>query len=85
MVRKLQKEKKGVEALEELEKESEKEVAKFDDIRKQEFKDEMCSGYFFSVVFDTNKERDDWLDKMGLKPVEDFFIRIEDLERAIKP
>jgi hypothetical protein len=78
MVRNLKKEVKGIENLEALEKETETEVKKYNDVRKQEFKDEMSVGYFFSVVFDTMAERDQWLKKRNLTLVEDFFIKAKD-------
>jgi len=78
MVRKLKKDVKGVETLEALETETESEVKKYNDARKQSFKDELDSGYFFSVVFDTRLERDQWLKKRNLSLVEDFFIKIKD-------
>jgi len=75
MVRKLNKEKKGIENLEALEKETETQIKKYNDIRKQEFKDELDTRFFFSVVFDTKSERDQWLKKRNLTLVEDFFIK----------
>jgi len=78
MVREQKKEKKGIETLEALENETESEIKKLNDMRKQEFKDELNVGYFFSVVFDTKSERDQWLEKRNLKLVEDFFIKIKD-------
>jgi len=78
MVRKLKKEAKGVETLEALEKETESEVKKYNDIRKQEFNDEMNVANFFSVVFDTNAERDLWLKERNLALVEGFFIKAKD-------
>ena len=78
MVRKLVKEKKGIENLEALEQETETQISKYNDARKQEFKDEMDTRFFFSVVFDTKSERDQWLEKRNLKLVEDFFIKIKD-------
>jgi len=78
MVRKLVKEKKGIETLEALEQETESEIKKLNDVRKQEFKSEMDSGYFFSVVFDTREQRDQWLKKRNLSLIEDFFIRAKD-------
>jgi len=81
MVRKLVKEKKGIENienLEALEKETETQISKYNDIRKQEFKDEMDTRFFFSVVFDTKSERDQWLKERNLKLVEDFFIKAKD-------
>jgi hypothetical protein len=80
MVRKLKNEVKGIENLEALEKETETEIKKYNDIRKQEFNDELNSGYFFSVVFDTKAERDQWLKDRNLSLVEDFFIRAYDFK-----
>jgi hypothetical protein len=80
MVRKLKKEVKGVENLEALEQEAETEIKKYNDIRKQEFKDEMNAGYFFSVVFDSNRERDQWLKERNLSLEEEFFIRAKNFK-----
>ncbi|MDR0447261.1 MAG: hypothetical protein LBH07_01185 [Treponema sp.] len=73
-----EKKKPGIEALAACEKEVELEIRRYDDIRKQEFKDEMDSGYFFSVVFDTKKERDQWLKERNLTLIEEFFIKAKD-------
>jgi len=78
MVRKLVKEKKGIENLEALEQETENQIKKYNDIRKKEFGDEMDTAYFFSVVFDTKAERDQWLKERNLTLVEEFFIKIKD-------
>ena len=75
MVRQL---KTGKQSLEELEEITEEQIKKYNDIRKAEFKDELDSGYFFSVVFDTNAERDLWLKERGLSLVENFFIKAKD-------
>ena len=80
MVRKQKKQTKGIEALEVLEKETDAEIKKYDSIRKQEFKDEMSVGYFFSVVFDSKKERDQWLRERNLILVEEFFIKAKDFK-----
>ncbi|MDR0474184.1 MAG: hypothetical protein LBH43_11000 [Treponema sp.] len=80
MVRKQETAQGGIEALVVLEKETEAEVKKYNDIRKHEFKDEMNAGFFFSVVFDTNKERDQWLKDRNLTLEEDFFIKIKDFK-----
>ena len=77
MVRKLKTEKK---TLEELEKETDIEIKKLNDIRKEEFGNELDAGYFFSVVFDTRKERDSWLKKHNLSLIEDFFIKAKDFK-----
>ena len=81
MVRKLNKEKKTLAA---LEKDTEEQIKNLDRIRKSEFKDELNNRYFFCVVFDTNRERDEWLGKRSLKLVEDFFIRVEDFDKGHK-
>jgi hypothetical protein len=80
MVRKLHKPAKGLEALGELEKITDKEVADIHKIRAQDFKDELDLGFYFSVVFDTRKERDRWLEEHGLTLTEDFFIKIRDFK-----
>jgi hypothetical protein len=38
----------------------------------------MNTAYFFSVVFDTKAERDQWLKKRNLTLVEIFFIKAKD-------
>ena len=80
MVRKLQKKSKGIEALEEMENVTDSEIKKLNDIRKQEFKDELDAGFFFSVVFDTRAERDAWLKRYNLKLIEDMFIKAKDFK-----
>jgi len=75
MVRKQQAQKTGIGALEDFEKEAEEEVKKINDIRKQEFKAEMDSAFYFSVVFDSRTERDQWLKNHDLTLEEDFFIK----------
>jgi len=80
MVRKQKKVYKGVEELESQEKDTVSEIKKNNDIRKQEFNNEMNTGYFFSVVFDTKAERDQWLKDRNLKLVEEFFIKIKDFK-----
>ena len=78
MVRKQQSQKTGIEALEQLEKETDAEVKKINDTRKEQFKDEMDSAFYFSVTFDSRKERDQWLKDRKLVLTEDFFIRATD-------
>jgi len=80
MVRKQKKAYQGVEELESQEKDTVSEIKKNNDIRKQEFNNEMNTGYFFSVVFDTKAERDQWLKERNLKLVEEFFIKIKDFK-----
>jgi len=81
MVRTQKKARKGIENLEAMEKETDTEIKKYNDIRKQEFNDdEMNAGFFFSVVFDTNRERDQWLKERNLTLVEDFFIKAKDFK-----
>jgi len=80
MVRKQKKAYKGVEKLEALEHETESELKKFNDIRKQAFNNEMSPGFFFSVVFDTKAERDQWLKERNLSLEEEFFIRAKNFK-----
>jgi hypothetical protein len=75
MVRKLKKEVKGIENLEALEQETETEVKKYNDIRKQEFQAELDSAFYFSVVFQNRQERDQWLKERNLVLEEDIFIK----------
>ena len=70
----------GIEALVALEKETDTEIKKYDAIRKQEFKDEMSVGYFFSVVFNNKKQRDEWLKERNLTLTEEFFIKAKDFK-----
>ena len=77
MVRRQQSQKNGIEA---LEQETEAEVSQINDIRKKEFKAEMDSGFFFSVVFDSRAERDKWLTDRKLTLEEDFFIRADNFK-----
>ena len=78
MVRDQKKAQGGIEALKELEAVTDTEIKKLNDIRKEEFGDELNAGYFFSVVFDTQKERDLWLKKHNLSLIENFFIKAKD-------
>ena len=80
MVRQQKKKGQGVEALAEMEAETDKQVKNYDKIRKACFDDEMNTGYFFSVVFDTKAERDKWLKERSLTLVEDFFIKAKDFK-----
>jgi hypothetical protein len=75
MVRKQKKQEPGIENLKDMEAKTEEEIKKYNGMRKQEFEDEMNTGYFFSVVFDTKAERDQWLKERNLTLIEDFFIR----------
>jgi hypothetical protein len=80
MVRELKKTFKGLEGMEQLEKDCEEEVEAVHQQREKDFKAELDSGFYFSVVFDTREERDTWLKEHNIKLVEDFFIRIEDFK-----
>jgi hypothetical protein len=80
MVRELKKPSKGLQGLEELEKDCDAEVADVHKQREKDFKSELDTGYYFSVVFDTREERDQWLQDRKLKLVEDFFIKASDFK-----
>jgi hypothetical protein len=83
MVRELKKSFKGLDELERLEKDCEEEVSAVHKQREKDFKAELDSGFYFSVVFDTKEERDAWLSEHKLKLEEDFFIRIENFKATI--
>jgi hypothetical protein len=80
MVRELKKPFKGLEQLEQLEKDCEEDVEAIHNQREKDFKAELDTGFYFSVVFDTREDRDKWLKERNLKLAEDFFIRIEDFK-----
>jgi len=70
----------GLKALESLEQETDSEYFRLNKIRKTEFKAEMDSAFFFSVVFDTRAERDQWLKAHKITLTEDFFVRAKDFK-----
>ena len=80
MVRKQKPIQKGIEALEALEKETEAEIKNINEIRKKEFESELNTGFFFSVVFDSKIERDQWLKERNLTLTEEFFIKAKDFK-----
>ena len=80
MVRELKKPAKGLEGLEKLEAETEKEVNEIEKQREKDFQNELDTGFFFSVVFDTKEERDKWCKDHGIKLVEDFFVKAKDFK-----
>jgi hypothetical protein len=80
MVREIKKPSKGLGGLEELEKDLDETVAGVHKQREKDFKDELDTGFYFSVVFDTHEEREAWLKAHNLKLVEDFFIKAEDFK-----
>lgn len=76
MVREIKKVLKGEKGLEELEKETNKQVSEIEEQRKKAFDDaEMDTGFFFSVVFNTFNEREEWLKKHNIKLEEGFFVK----------
>jgi len=77
MVRELKKPEIGIKGLEELEKDCEIEADEVHKQREKDFKSELDTGFFFSVVFDTREERDNWLKEHKLELVEDMYLRIE--------
>jgi hypothetical protein len=78
MVRELKKPSKGLSGLEELEKDCDAEVETVHKQLEKDFKSELDAGFFFSVVFNTKEERDQWLQDHGLKLIEDMFIKASD-------
>ena len=82
MVRDLKKPVKGLEELEAMEKAT---YADMDEIEKRrqklfERENELNSGFYFSVVFNSRDERDKWLEARGLKLEEDCFIKARDFK-----
>lgn len=75
MVRELKKIKKGEELLADIEAATNGDVLNIEEVRKEAFKNELDVGFFFSVVFDTRKERDEWLLSHGIRLEEDFFVK----------
>lgn len=78
MVRELKKPVKGLEGLEKLEAETEKEVMEIEKQREKDFQNELDVGFYFSVVFDTKEERDKWCKEHNIKLEEDFFVKAKD-------
>jgi hypothetical protein len=78
MVRELKKPSKGLGELEAMEKDTDRVVNEIERQREKDFKDELNTGFCFSVVFDTKGERDKWLQERGIKLVEDFFVKARD-------
>lgn len=80
MVREIKmKKQQGLDELEKMEALTDNDMAELEKIRKEDFREqELDSGFYFSVVFNTRKERDEWLQSRNLKLVEDNFIKISD-------
>jgi hypothetical protein len=41
-------------------------------------------GFYFSVVFSTRKERDEWLSRHGLKLRQDDHLLASDIDKIVK-
>lgn len=81
MVRELHKKTaKGLEGLEKLEADTEKEVNDIEKLREKDFQNELDVGFYFSVVFDSKEERDAWCKAHGIKLQEDFFVKAKDFK-----
>lgn len=70
----------GIDGLEKLEAETEKEAAEIEKQREKDFQSELDTGFYFSVVFDTKEERDKWCKDHGVKLIEDFFVKAKDFK-----
>ena len=70
----------GLQKLEQIEQER---FEKVQAMREQDFKteqsmnEELDTAFYFSVVFNTRKERDAWLKEHDIQLVEDFFVKAE--------
>jgi hypothetical protein len=69
-----------LEGLKDLESTTDKEVKEIEELREKDFKNELDTGFYFSVVFDTKEERDKWLMAHKIKLVEDFFVKAKDFK-----
>lgn len=63
--------------LEKLENDDKNKVIAANELRRKQFKDELDSAFYFSVVFNTRRERDEWLKQHNISLVEDFFVKAE--------
>ena len=79
MKRKLNKELDIAQSLQKFEEIQLKRQEEVEETRKNEFTyaDELDTAFFFSVVFNTRKERDKWLEEHGIELEEDFFVKAD--------
>ena len=77
MVRELHKKSNGIEGLVDIEAKTQKQVDDIEKIRRKDYNPEMDLAFYFSVVFDTRDERDEWLKKHNIKLEDDFFVKAE--------
>ena len=75
MVRELHKKSKGIEGLVDIEEKTQKQVDDIEKIRSKDYNPEMDLAFYFSVVFNTRDERDEWLKKHNIKLEDDFFVK----------
>lgn len=77
MVRELKKEYKGggMKGLDDIEKKTDEQVNDIERIRRKDYNPEMDLAFYFSVVFNTRDERDEWLRKHNIKLEDDFFVK----------
>lgn len=64
--------------LDKLENDNKNSVISANELRRKQFEDELDSAFYFSVVFNTRRERDEWLKQHNISLVEDFFVKAED-------
>lgn len=77
MVRKVGKVQGGEEQLKELEEITDKEVIEFKEKQKKILDEELDTGYYFSVIFETREERDEWLNKHGIVLMDNYSVKAE--------
>lgn len=77
MVRELKKniEGGGIKGLDDIEKKTDEQVNDIERIRRKGYNPEMDLAFYFSVVFNTRDERDEWLRKHNIKLEDDFFVK----------
>lgn len=84
MVRKVGKIKSGEEQLKELEEITDKEVIQFKEKQKNILNEELDTAYYFSVIFETRKERDEWLNKYKIVLMDTYSVKAKDFINKIK-
>ena len=60
--------------LDKLENDNKNSVIAANELRRKQFEDELDSAFYFSVVFNTRRERDEWLKQHNISLIEDFLI-----------
>lgn len=84
MVREIKKQSRGESQLEELEKLTDSQVKKYKEEQDKYFKDELDTGFYFSVIFETKEERDKWLNKYNIVLMDNYSVKSKNFIDKIK-